>query len=394
MHILFLTTQLPYPPKSGGLIKSWNLLRHWCAHHQVSLIHPLKNDEHLHVEELKGKLDLEHHFAVPVDRPRTALNLLKSYLGHASLNVYRNYDARIKAEVRGIAPKTDLIFIDHYEMGQYIPESYTGKVVLHEHNAEFIMWQRLAELQSNPLKRAILERESARILKAEKRYASRADQVWCAPNDAQELTKQGVSLHKIRFTYHLGEDEMLEAAAIDIDETELSLLYVGTLSWEANVDGLLWFLQDCWSSLKVKHPELRLDIVGKSPDKRLLQAAEVHADIHFHGFIDDVVSLYQKSRVFIVPLRFGSGIKVKVLNALYRGIPLVTTDIGTEGLDTVSGQHLFEASEAEDFIEHTSQLLTDHNLWERMRDNARSLASRYTWAQLLNEHDGHLEELT
>lgn len=393
MRILFLSTQLPFPPKSGGVIKSWNLVHHWSQKYDLRLIHPLKNNEADHLPEFKEKIDLEDHFHVPVHVDRTGLNLIRSYLGHASLNVFRNYDKRIAQKVEEWAQDSDIIFVDHYEMGQYIPAGHKGKVVLHEHNAEFIMWKRLAEIEKNPFKKLILEIESKRILKAEKKYADRADLILAAPNDIEELSAQGIDSSKMEKTYHLGEDFLLEKPDMEFGETSKALLYVGTLSWEANIDGLIWFIDKCWESLEAKNEGLQLTIVGKNPDKRILKAANGKSGISFSGFVEDLEECYPLHRVFIVPLRFGSGIKVKILNALYRGIPTVTTAIGTEGLDIVDGQHIYECNGVQEFVSRTHELLNEETSWSRLSRESRILSRDYTWDKLLQSHDEQLEGL-
>lgn len=393
MRILFLTTQLPYPPKSGGLIKSWRLLQHWSSVHELSLVHPLKEVDQEHIEEFKKEgLPLKMHFYDKVIIGRNAFSLVKSYLGHKSLNIYRNHSSVLSKKIEDILPQIDLVFVDHYELGQYIPASYMGKVVLHEHNAEYVMWSRLAELENNPLKKLLLKVESKRIAKAEKAYAKRADQVWAAPNDCKELTAIGIAAEKLRKTYHLGEDFMIDSPDIVFTDTEKRILFIGTLTWEANVDGLLWFLRTVWPELK-KDKEVNLDIIGKNPDPRLIALAEKDPQVNFLGFIDDLEPYYNRSRVFIVPLRFGSGIKVKLLNALYRGLPTVTTEIGIEGLEVQDGVDLFQANEPELFSKQVGRLLNDKAKWTEMRNSARVKGKVYTWKKLLADHDGHLKEL-
>lgn len=394
MRILFLSTQLPYPPKSGGLIKSWNLVEHLSKHHDVVLIHPYKNDEVKHSDEFRTKINLADHFAVPIGTERSAMNLIKSYLGHASLNVFRNYHRDIQEKVDDWSQTADIIFVDHYEMGQYVPLDFLGKVVLHQHNAEFVMWKRLGELEMNPIKKMVLNLESKRILEAEKKYCRRADLILAAPNDIDELASKGVDRSKMEKTYHLGEDFMLEKPDMQFNETKKALLYIGTLTWEANVDGLLWFFENCWNRLRQMHSDLTLTIVGKNPDARILRATESLEGIHFTGFVEDLEDCYPTHRVFIVPLRFGSGIKVKILNALYRGIPTVTSSIGTEGLDAEDGIHIYESSVPMEYCNRIDELLTNKEKWTEIRDASRALSKQYTWKSLLAAHDAQLAKLT
>lgn len=393
MRILFITTQLPFPPKSGGLIKTFRLLQHLTQGHEVSLLHLMKGEDSDHLEAFKSSIELKEHLYMPIDRPRTPLNLLKSYVFAPTLNVYRNMSTELEQSVSSRADQADVIIIDHYEMGQYVPSECRAKVVLHEHNAEYVMWDRLADLERNPIKKAVLRIEAARIRKTEKRYALRADQVWAAPNDINELEEIGVPRTKMRQTFHLGEDEMLENSDIQWEDTRLSLLFVATLTWEANVHGLLWFMNECWSDLKDMHPDLTVDVIGKNPDQRLLQAAEGKPGIQFLGFVDDLAPHYAANRVFLVPLRFGSGIKVKLLNAMYRGIPTVTTSIGMEGLEVENGKELFIADDSKSYTESVSRLLTDRQCWEAQRNHMRIKAKQYSWSHLLAQHETQLREL-
>lgn len=394
LHITFVTTQLPYPPISGGAIKSWRMLTHLADAHEVTLVCALKGNDADWLDEMQSKVNLAALHAYAVDRPRNAANLLKSYLYADTLNTFRNQSSEISAAVHKSLAHCDILLIDHYEMGQYIPPRFEGKVILHQHNAEYIMWQRLGSLERNPFKKILLYLESQRIAKAERAYCSKADLIWAAPNDIIELEKIGVVRSRMKPTYHLGEDEMIGWPDMVWAETRMALFYAGTLSWEANVDGLLWFLEKVWPIVSSRHPGLVFDIAGKQPDPRLSDAASKDPRIKLHGFVQDLSELYRTSRVFVCPLRFGSGIKVKVINALYRGIPTVTSPIGVEGLDVTDGEHLyFEHDGPEAFAEHVMALLVDRSAWEQMSQNARHKGQNYTWKALLSEHDQDIEAL-
>jgi glycosyltransferase involved in cell wall biosynthesis len=111
------------------------------------------------------------------------------------------------------------------------------------------------------------------------------------------------------------------------------------------------------------------------------------------GFVDDLDIYFQKSKVFISPLRFGSGIKVKVMNALYRGIPTVTTSVGAEGLAVKSGDQIFISDNMADFIHQISLLIEDELLWNQFKLKSRALAKeKYTWDNVLKIVENAIEE--
>ena len=392
MKILFLTTQLPYPPVSGGVIKTWNLVRHWSSS-GLKVICALKPGEEDQVDEFLSKVPQIDHFMVPFERKRTAFNLLKSYLFAPTLNVYRNFNIQIKRKTEEWAQDCDVIFVDHYEMGQYVPSTYKGKVILHEHNAEYVMWERLAEIEKNPFKKILIKLESNRIRKTEKAYSKRATLVLAAPNDIEELATIGVSKTKMTPTYHLGEDFLLDSPDVEFRETEKSLLFVGTLTWEANIDGLLWFLDNIYPQILGAHPNLKFYIIGKNPDPRLVSKVEKYPSVELTGFVKELEPYFKKARVFVIPLRFGSGIKVKLLNAMYRGIPVVTTPIGTEGLAVESGKDLFCTSKIGEQVSAISTLLDNEEVWNNLRNSSRAIAKNYTWKKLLSDHDATIQSL-
>jgi glycosyltransferase involved in cell wall biosynthesis len=325
--------------------------------------------------------------------PRSGKNLILSNLQGIPLNLFRNKSASFRKKVEAVIHLHDVVFCDHYVMFQYVPDHYKGKVVLHEHNCEYLIWQRYAEIEKGLFKKAALLNQARHIRQYERYICSQSDAILAAPNDTDELVRIGAHRDKFYETYHLGDDHLLDEPALKFDETELSLLYVGTLSWEANVDGLVWFIRNSWKSLKATYPDIKLYIIGKNPDARLKDLAAEDTAIHLEGFVADLEPYFRKCRVFITPLRFGSGIKVKVVNALYRGIPCVTTSIGTEGLKVRNGEHLFIKDESEDFTSAVQTLLNNEAVWKKLSSTARVLARQYyTWENVLENIRLAIEE--
>ena len=394
MKILFITSQLPYPPKSGGVIKSWNLVKHWSQVFHVSVLSGLKGDDDLYVQEFKSKLPKNTIVEVfPLDRKRNGVNLILSYFCSPTLNMYRNKSRRVLKCAKDLISQHDIVVIDHYEMGQYCCVSGEKRpVILHTHNAEFLMWKKLADLSSNLLKKFILNIEWRRIKRAELQLIQKCNLVWAAPNDGQLLDLNTNS--KFRVTYHLGEDEMLSLPEIKFEETREELLFIGTLTWEANIDGLIWFISKCWPDIKKQKPGLIFTVIGRKPDSRLQSMVAKYPDINLIGYVDCLEEYYRRSRIFIVPLRFGSGIKVKLINAMYRGLPAVSTSVGTEGIPLNNYQNVMCADSAEQIITSTVELLENKDLWERIRNNSRALArDNFTWKSLLLRHDKELLSL-
>lgn len=393
--LLFLTPQLPYPPVSGGVIKSWKLIEFLSTKYDVFLACFLKNNDQEHVQDLNSKVSLFGSFYLSLNIPRTPINLLKSNLQAIPLNLYRNKCSKFKIGIQNALMFADVIFVDHYEMYQYVPKQFIGKKILHQHNCEYLMWDRFAAIEENKLKKVALSNQAFWIKRYEKKICKHADLVLAAPNDEEELIKIGVNPKKFRETFHLGDESLLELPELSFDKNENSIFYCGTLTWEANVDGLLWFINTGWKPLKEKFPDLKFYITGKNPDARIINAIKENKieGIELTGFVENLDEYFQKSKVFISPLRFGSGIKVKVMNALYRGIPAVTTSVGAEGLSVVNGEQIFISDNMADFIQQISTLIEDEALWNQFRIRSRALAKeKYTWQNVLKIVENAIEE--
>jgi len=391
--ILFLSTQLPFPPKSGGTMKSWNYVNFLASKYNVSVACLLKDDDSNYVSLFKEAIKIEHFVGEKVSVGRSPINLIKSYFSAPSLNVLRNFSKSFKSSISSIIDSFDIIIVDHYEVFQYVPQNFNGKVVMHTHNAEFMLWQRMSELTNNPIKKILLKIEAIRVKKYENKIFNSSDLIYSTPSDIELYQANEFDISRHAETFHLGNDDLLTLPNLEFNETEKAITFIGTLSWEPNIDGLVWFLEEVWPIILTQHPDCKLYVLGKNPDKRIIASANNSTSIVFTGFVKELESYLNKTRVYIAPLRFGSGMKVKVLEGLYRGVPSVSTSVGTEGLKIAHEEHIMIANDSEAFAQHCLSLIKDVPLWERLRDNSRIIArENYRWVPLFKQMDTVLVE--
>ncbi len=395
--LLFITSQLPYPPFKGGVSTSWNFINYLSKHFRTSMITILKWDDPEYEQEFLSKVDLDNYYSYELNVDRSAGTVAKSYMKGVPINLVRNYDMVLEAKILEWLEKFkfDFVFVDHYEMFQYIPDNIQSKTIMHEHNAEFVMWQRYSEVSTNPMKKLVTSMESKRIKKMEAAYCRKADMVLANPNDQEILSELINHEGRIEQIIPCGEDFMLEWPDLSWHNTEKSILYVGSLGWEANVDGLLWYLEEGWEATRKLHPDLKFYIVGKQPDPRIVELAEKLEGVVMTGFVEDLEDYYGKCRVFITPLRFGSGVKLKVMNSMFRGLPVVTTPIGSEGMPVENGVHLYHTQDMGEFVKYIDDLLTNQVTWERMRTESRNITrEQFSWAYQLDNIKRNILSLT
>jgi GT2 family glycosyltransferase/Flp pilus assembly protein TadD len=152
------------------------------------------------------------------------------------------------------------------------------------------------------------------------------------------------------------------------------LVFVGNYNHDPNEDAVLFFVNEILPGIKQHLPEVKLYIVGNAPTERIKALAR--EDIVVTGFVPEVTPYLLESRVFVVPLRYGSGLKGKIGEALAAGIPIVTTSIGAEGMDLVHGRSALIADDPETFAKAVVDVYTDDGLWDRLSTEGTALGKR------------------
>jgi glycosyltransferase involved in cell wall biosynthesis len=166
--------------------------------------------------------------------------------------------------------------------------------------------------------------------------------------------------------------------------TRRNILFCGSLDYEPNRDGILWFYNSIWPDIKAAYPELVLTIIGRNGTHEDYATLKQDKDIQFVGEVPDVRPYYADSYLSVVPLRKGSGTRLKILESMSLGTTVVSTSIGAEGIDCTHGEHLYIADTREDFIDRIKELFEDTRPAELLRRNARKLIdTRYSWQAIV-----------
>ncbi len=382
MRILFLTPALPHPAQSGGAIKTASILTYLRRHHDVHVLcfrrGPLSD------EQARWAAALARLETLPLNRGRSPLNLLRSYLSRLPLSVERNRSRRMRDLVRQrLSDGYDALFIDGWLMAQYLPPAFPGLAFLHEHNAEHVLWQRQAERTKNPLLRALLRLEYQRVRRYEAGILPRFHAVFAVSEaDRQALIGLGADSHRLWLLPNLPDPALRDRPALSFADAEPIILYFGTLSWQPNIEGLEHFLRSVFPIVRERLPEVRFVVAGQGAPSRLQRLGRRTAGVDFLGPVQDAEPLYRRARLFIEASPTGGGTRLKVLNALARGLPVVASPQATEGLDVVPGQHLLVADSPASMAEAIVRLMADDGLWRSLSDNGRALVRRRYLAEV------------
>jgi glycosyltransferase involved in cell wall biosynthesis len=391
LRILFLTPRQLDHPDSGGTIKSAALLSYLERTSEVDAAA-------FHVPDGQpwDRADGET-VTVPIDRGRTGTNLARSYVAGVPLSIQRNRSREMRERVaRLVAERAhDAVFVDGWLMAQYVPAGYEGARLLHEHNAEYVMWQRQTAFEDRRGRRALVRFEAGRVRRYERSILEGFDTVFVVSEaDRTALLELGEVPGDVRILPNVPDLGLAERPLLD-PTSEPVLLFFATLSWPPNAEGLTRFITEGMPNVLERVPKARLVVAGSGAPETLVRLAQRARGVEYAGPVEDDERLYRRARCFVDVAVGGSGSRVKVLNALARGLPVVTTKDGAGGLEVVAGEHLLVADGPEAMASLISRTLTDDALWVGLRDAGRALIrERYVPEVAFGELDRVLEATT
>lgn len=396
LRILFLAHLFPMPLDSGGKIKSYYTLKSLAGRHEVSVLAYVRTAEELaHMTEV-GRI-CERLRSISLRRGKSALILdaARSLLANKSFIVSRDYRKAMQGwvieELNQFQP--DVVHIDHLQMAQFVPFGPGFKTVLDHHNVESMIVKRIGESPGSLASRLYARLEWPKLRRYELDVCRRCDRVLTvSEEDKGILVDLDPALKSVKVV-PIGVD-VHHFQVIEREPAVPNVLSVATMYWPPNVDSMLYFHDDIWPLVKARVPDCVLTIAGQKPVPAI-QALGSDGDVRVTGYVSDSRDLARYCSVFIVPLRSGSGVRVKLLNAMAMGLPIVSTSIGAEGLDVVGGEHLLIADTPGEFAGAVVDLINDRELGRQLGENARALVcEKYSWetvgARLLQVY----EELT
>ena len=369
MRILFLTTRQLDQPRTGGEIKSAALLSYLERRREVDVAAFVRPGTRW--ERSAGRT-----VTLPLDRPRSVGRLVASYVHRVPLSVERNRHAEMAAAVRDLVEVRahDVVLVDGWLMAQYLPSDFPGRKLLHQHNAEHLMWRRQAALESSPFRRTLVAVEAARVERYERALLRRFDVVFAVSEPDREALLRLGGPPPLPILPNVPDPSLLARVPLR-PHADPVLLHLGTLSWPPNVEGLLRFLHDGFPALRREVPEARLVLAGAGAPSRLVALARRTAGVEIMGPVADDEPLYRGARCFVDVGLGGAGTRVKILNALARGLPVVATRDAADGLDAGAREALLVAEHPGAAVPPLLELLSNDETWRRLSERGRSVIS-------------------
>ena len=320
-----------------------------------------------------------------------AFNLLftgKSY--NISRFYSRNFEKELIKTLQAL--QFDLIQIEGLHMCLYIDtiRKYSkAKISLRAHNLEYVIWERLADSERNPIKRMYLNILAKRLLNFEAKSIKKVDFLIPITSADAELFEE-MGTNATIFVSPAGLD--LEDYVIDKSKKEWpGIFHLGALNWIPNLQGIEWFLKDIWPNLHSAFPKLKFYIAGRNmPDwlKKLDRVGVVPI-----GEVENAVDFMNGKSIMVVPLLSGSGMRIKIIEGMALGKTIISTTIGAEGIDYEDETNILIADEPEEFVNAIKKCINNPEMANRLGKNARQLAEKeYSNKSLIGKLVGFYEE--
>jgi len=257
------------------------------------------------------------------------------------------------------------------------PRKLGAPTVLFQHNVESVLWKRKAQLEVKWLDRMISKVEYAKMMRFEPAQVRRFDHVIAVSEQDREAMSWMVDPTRISVV-PTGVDLAKYRYEPDARPAERLVVFIGSMDWEANIDGVEFFCNQVWPRVLGKVPKARFRIVGRNPHPRVKKLASESVEVT--GAVPSTVDHLREAAVIVVPLRMGSGTRIKIYEGMAMGKATVSTQVGAEGLDVHHGQDILLADDAERFADSICSLLGDEGLRRRIEAAAHHTASKYDWS--------------
>jgi polysaccharide biosynthesis protein PslH len=382
MRVLFLCNKSPYPPKEGGPI-AMNALIEGLADkgHLVKVLavssekYPVKEAE-IPDEYLK-KTSLESVFLDLRIKPMNALyNMFLGRSYHVSRFVSANFSDRLVSILQ--EQEFDIIQLETLFMCPYIRiirKHSKARIILRAHNIEHVIWQQLA-LQEKKFWKKYYLNHLYKVLKSYELHAmALVDGIAAITyNDAEFIRAAGIRVPVEAVNFAV--PGLIYEVSVQPRPLP-SVFHVGSMNWLPNEEGMKWFLDEVWPQVNKAYPDLPLYLAGRFIPSWLKNGK--YNKVIIMGEVSDAIAFMKEHEIMVVPLFSGSGVRIKIIEAMSAGKAVISTHKGAEGIRCTDHHEILFAESAEDFRNCIALCLNNPNLVKSLGENAKKL--------ILQEHN-------
>ncbi len=398
MKVLWVKAGKLLPVDTGGKIRSYNILRFLAKNkdHEVTLLsyYGGRRDpdyEAALAKEIPGS-ETVYTAAPDSNAMQRGADYLRRLPRRAPYAVSKFTHPAVQTTVaRWLSSgRFDVAVCDFLSASANFPARLPVPCVLFQHNVESSLWQRMAAMESNPIKKLSFTIESAKITRYERATLGRFHHVIAVSEHDRRQMLQMNPASEITVV-PTGVDTQKFNVAPASSAQPPRVVFTGSMDWEPNVDAVDYFCAEIWPRIRAEFPDAIFQIVGRNPFAKVQRLAS--ASVEVTGTVPSVAEYLEKASVVVVPLRIGGGTRLKIFEAMAMGKALVSTSIGAEGLEVESGRDLLLADDASSFAGAVILLLRDAAIRRKFEEAAVRLAAQYDWSRVVEQFAEVLRKL-
>jgi glycosyltransferase involved in cell wall biosynthesis len=398
MKILIISPRVLIPPRSGYAIRLLSLIKGLSQNNKIDLV--AINFDALQEEDIAELRKYCQNVFLASWRKRSKLQqvwpIMKKFMKKEPFFTKYVESEDLKKLVYNLSHKEkyQIIIVEHSVMATYfhsLHPKHGAKTVLDMYDICFSKYHSMYRYENNIFKKIKLLLSWLPLRKWEAKMASFFDMVITVSEPDKKLILSRMPNCNVMIVAN-GVDTKTHRPFPREGRGE-NIFFVGAMDYEPNVDAILYFCNEIFNLIKKNRPNCTLIVVGKSPPAQII-GLNKRPGIMIVGEVEDVKPFYKKSLISVVPLRSGGGTRLKILEAMALGTPVVSTSIGCEGLHVENNRNILIADNPADFAQQITNLLTDVELWNWISQNGRSLVEgNYDWEKISSEYWAILEEL-
>ena len=380
MKILILCNKSPYPPKEGGPIAMNAIIEGlYQAGHSVKVLAINSNKYGVDIKDIpesyQKKTGIETVYIDLSIKPLDAFfNLFTGKSYHVERFISKDFEDKLKEILQ--KDEYDIVQFETLYISPYIDliRRYSNaKVVLRSHNIEHLIWERVANISKNPLKKFYLGHLAKTLRNYELGMLNRYDGIaTITKKDGETLHGLGCNIPLIDIPFGIDLSGLKKNPGI---ETEFpSLFHLGAMNWMPNQEGIRWFLDEVWPLVNKEFPGMKFYLAGRNMPEWITVANIPNVVVT--GEVDNAFDFMYSKAIEIVPLFSGSGIRIKIIEGMAAQKAVISTTIGAEGINVESGKNILIANNPQQFFEAVKQLVHNQELCETLGENARKLIEK------------------
>ncbi|HEU4386536.1 MAG TPA: glycosyltransferase family 4 protein [Blastocatellia bacterium] len=395
LRVLVFAPGTCWPPYTGAKLRTYHLVRALAASADVTFLSFRDAGEKV----VEPPADLcQRIVTVSRDKGYTASKVIRGAIGPAPLGVLNYSTARMTERLRRLLSEADfdIVQLESSHLASYIPlirlARSRPRVVCDWHNVESELMARYADHAPGIAHRLYGRRTAYLWRREERRLLNAADaHIAVTDRDREQLLAASESAARI-FVVENGVDvahyssSTLVAAGPAAPPVRSRIVFVGTMDYHANIDAVVPFARHIWPQLRRRHPDIQFTIIGRNPVPEVRQLASLPG-VEVTGTVEEVSPYYRQALAAVVPLRVGGGSRLKILEALAAGVPVVSTPLGAEGLEVTDGQNIRIAHSPGEMFSQLGELISDPRLrWRLAREGHALVRRRYDWSSVSASH--------